>query len=44
MPEMAQDAWRAEIDSAVAAALKLADFSTLRALLAREPVVCLKRL
>ena len=44
LPEMAQDAWRAEIDSAVAAALKLADFSTLRVLLAREPVVCLKRL
>jgi hypothetical protein len=44
LPEMAEDEVRAEIDSAVAAALNLPDFSVLRTLLAREPVVCMKRL
>jgi hypothetical protein len=44
LPEMAADEVRAEIDLTVAAALNLPDFSVLRALLAREPVVCMKRL
>ncbi|MBW1947445.1 MAG: hypothetical protein JRI33_05840 [Deltaproteobacteria bacterium] len=43
-PEMAADPVRARIDTAVAEALGLPDFSILRQLLAREPVVCLKRL
>ncbi len=43
-PQMATDPVRAEIDKAVADALDLPDFSILRALLAREPVVCMKRI
>lgn len=43
-PEMDKDPVRARIDGAVAEALGLPDFSILRELLAREPVVCLKRL
>jgi hypothetical protein len=44
LPEMEADAWRIEIDKSVATALGLPDFSVLRTLLAREPVVCLRRL
>jgi hypothetical protein len=44
LPEMADDPARAEIDKAIAKALNLPDFSILRALLAKEPVVCLKPL
>ncbi len=43
-PQMAEDPVRAEIDSAIAIALGLPDFSILRQLLAQEPVVCLKPL
>jgi hypothetical protein len=43
-PEMDNDPVRARIDAAVSKALGLPDFSILRHLLAREPVVCLKRL
>ena len=43
-PEMAADPVRARIDEAVALALNLPDFSVLRVMLAREPVVCLKRI
>lgn len=43
-PEMAEDPVRARIDAAVAQALGLPDFSGLRVMLAREPVVCLKRI
>ncbi len=43
-PEMADDPARAAIDATIASALGLPDFSTLRTLLAREPVVCLRRL
>jgi len=44
LPEMAEDPVRAEIDKAIAKALNLPDFSILRTLLAKEPVVCLKSL
>ncbi len=44
LPEMADDPVRAEIDKAIAKALNLPDFSILRTLLAKEPVVCLKPL
>ncbi len=44
LPEMANDPVRAEIDAAVSTALRLPDFSFLRTMLAREPVVCLERL
>ena len=44
LPEMAADPVRAELDSAIAQALDLPDFSALRTMLAREPVVCMKRL
>lgn len=40
-PHMANDPTRAAIDKAVANALGLPDFSLLRELLAREPIVCL---
>ncbi|MBI3895394.1 MAG: hypothetical protein HY313_05640 [Acidobacteria bacterium] len=40
-PEMADDPVRAEIDGAIASALGLPDFSILRQLLAREPILCL---
>jgi hypothetical protein len=43
-PEMADDPVRARIDAEVAQVLGLPDFSGLRRLLAREPVVCLNRL
>lgn len=43
-PQMATDPVREEIDSAIADALHLPDFSILRKLLAQEPVVCLNRL
>lgn len=44
LPEMATDEVRAEIDTAIANALNLPDFSILRTLLAREPVVCMRRI
>jgi hypothetical protein len=44
LPNMAQDDVRAEIDKAIANALDLPDFSVLRTMLAREPVVCMKRI
>jgi hypothetical protein len=44
LPEMDTDDVRAEIDKALAKALKLPDFSILRQMLAREPVVCLRPL
>ena len=40
-PYMADDPVRAEIDQAIASALHLPDFSILRQLLAREPILCL---
>jgi len=40
-PHMAEDPVRADIDQAVASALGLPDFSVLRQLLAREPILCL---
>lgn len=43
-PQMANDPVRAEIDAAIATALGLPDFSVLRQLLSREPVVCLRPL
>ncbi len=43
-PNMDKDEVRAAIDTSVAEALGLPDFSVLRTLLAQEPVVCLKRL
>ncbi|MCX5888158.1 MAG: hypothetical protein NTY36_01735 [Deltaproteobacteria bacterium] len=43
-PEMAKDPVRARIDAAVEQALGLPDVSVLRVMLAREPVVCLKRI
>jgi hypothetical protein len=44
IPQMATDAVRAEIDASIAHALHLPDFAVLRAMLAKEPVVCMKRL
>jgi hypothetical protein len=41
---MAHDDVRAEIDHAIAEALNLPDFSVLRTMLAREPVVCMERI
>jgi hypothetical protein len=43
-PEMDRDPARTRIDTAIAEALGLPDFSVLREILAREPVICLKRL
>ncbi len=43
-PEMDNDDVRAEIDENIARILNLPDFSIIRKLLAREPVVCLKHL
>jgi len=43
-PEMAVDPVRAEIDGSIARILGLPDFSTLREMLSREPVVCSKQL
>lgn len=40
-PEMENDATRAAMDQAVADALGLPDFSILRELLVREPIICL---
>lgn len=42
-PEMANDPTREAIDRAVADALDLPDFSILREMLAREPIICLTR-
>jgi len=44
LPQMNEDAVRAEIDTAIARALRLPDFSILREMLAREPVVSLRPL
>jgi hypothetical protein len=44
LPHMANDEVRAEIDAAIAQALNLPDFSILRTMLAREPVVCMERI
>jgi hypothetical protein len=44
LPEMDMDEIRAEIDRTIADALGLPDFSVLRKLLAREPVVCMERI
>lgn len=44
LPRMAHDDVRAEIDRAIAEALNLPDFSVLRTMLAREPVVCMERI
>jgi len=44
LPQMATDEARAEIDKAFVDVLKLPDFSILRTMLSREPVVCMKRL
>jgi hypothetical protein len=44
LPLMAHDDVRAEIDHAIAEALNLPDFSVLRTMLAREPVVCMERI
>ena len=41
---MDDDNVRAEIDKAIAKTLGLHDFSILRKLLAKEPVVCLKHM
>jgi hypothetical protein len=41
LPEMEKDSTRAAIDEAVADALDLPNFSILRELLAREPIICL---
>ncbi len=43
-PHMATDPVRAAMDKSIARALKLPDLSPLREMLAREPVVCMKRL
>ncbi len=43
-PDMAQDPVRISIDRSISHALGLPDFSVLREMLAREPVVCLQRL
>lgn len=43
-PQMANDAVRAKIDEAIATALDLPDFSILRTMLAREPVVSMQRI
>jgi len=43
-PHMAEDAVRAEIDAAIAQALNLPDYSILRTMLGREPVVSMQRL
>ncbi|MBI3462468.1 MAG: hypothetical protein HY000_05320 [Planctomycetes bacterium] len=40
-PEMASDGTRAAIDEAVARALEIPEFTILRELLAREPIICL---
>jgi len=44
LPQMEQDSTRTEIDKAISTVLGLPDFSILRELLSREPVVCLKSL
>jgi hypothetical protein len=44
LPNMATDEVRAEIDAAMAPTLKLPDFSILRTMLAREPVVRMERI
>ena len=44
LPKMAHDEVRAKIDHAIGEALNLPDFSILRTMLAREPVVCMERI
>jgi hypothetical protein len=44
LPQMANDETRQAIDTAIAQALQLPDFSILRTMLGREPVVTMKRL
>jgi hypothetical protein len=44
LPQMEKDQIRYQIDAAIAQALNLPDFSVLRTMLAREPVVCMKRI
>ena len=44
LPDMDKDPVRRQIDSVIAKTLRLPDFSVLRELLAREPVVCLRSL
>jgi hypothetical protein len=43
-PQMAEDATRAQIDAAFTAVLNLPTLTTLRTLLAQEPVICLRQL
>ncbi len=43
-PQMADDEVRAEIDAAIAKALNLPDYSMIRTMLGREPVVSMQRL
>lgn len=43
-PRMGSDPIRAEIDACIAEALYTADFSLIRNMLAKEPVVCLRKL
>lgn len=44
LSQMASDEVRKQIDNAIAEALKLPDFSILRTMLGREPVVCMERI
>ena len=44
IPQMATDAVRAEVDASIAHTLHLPDFAALREMLAKEPVVGMKRL
>jgi len=44
LPQMNEDSTRIRIDAAITDALNLPDFSILRQMLAREPVVCIKRI
>ncbi len=43
-PQMPEDTIRTQIDAAIASALQLPDVTTLRTLLAQEPVICLQQL
>ena len=44
LPQMDGDLLRAEIDSCIAKSLEIPDFSVIRRMLSREPVVCLRQL
>jgi hypothetical protein len=44
LPQMDHDPVRAEIDTCIAKVFKTADFSVIRSMLSREPVICLRRL